>query len=95
MATGGLDRLERGVSRAAEALRKLRAEQDLLRGENARLVEELRGLAARLAALERSAPGADEVRRLRSLERSRRELRGRVAELLRLAESLTDEGSST
>jgi hypothetical protein len=90
-----LDRLEQGIARAAGRLRELRAERDKLLGENAKLLEEIRALRGRIAAMERAAAGADELRRLRSLERQRRELRGRVAELLRIAESLTEEGSAS
>ena len=86
-----LERLEEGIERAMGRLADLRAERDALRSENARLAAEVHTLRDRVAAYERAAPGADEIRRLRVLERQRRELRGRVADLLRLAEALTQE----
>jgi FtsZ-binding cell division protein ZapB len=89
-----MDRLEEGIARATERIRHLHAEGEALREENARLIEELRAIRERLGALERATAGGDNLRRLRTLERQRRELRGRVAELLRIAESLTEEGSS-
>ena len=91
MSSSGLDRLEEGVARTVELVRVLRAERESLRRENARLLEEVRGLRERLAGAARTAARPEQLQRLRRLERERREVRGRLSEILRLAEALEKE----
>lgn len=93
-----LERFEAAVSRARATLAELRAERQALRDETARLREEgahlraeNRTLRERLAEMGRAAGNTEEGRRARQLERRQRELRGKLLDLLRMADRLAGE----
>jgi regulator of replication initiation timing len=90
METSGRQRMEEVVGRAAEALRRLRDDAEAERKENERLRAEVVALRDRLGELRRAAVHDPNSRELRRVEKERRELRGRLTSLLRLADSLMD-----
>ena len=59
---------------------------------NESLRVQVKELKERLVSLKQTTGSQTDARRIRQLEKERRELRGRVASLLRLADSLLEEG---
>ncbi len=97
----GFELLEQKVHKAAARLRELAGERDALRAEAASLRAETESLKARLHKAEEEARSGDSraqpelraraekaERELAALQHDREELRGRVAKLIELLESL-------
>ena len=77
-----IDRLEEKVKRLVEMITELRAEQARAADENARLVQELDTLRARIADAERTST------ELTALRDEREMIRSRVAEMLEQLEAI-------
>ena len=92
MSDPGLERFEKVVGRTVDTVRRLKAEAESSRRENESLRVQVKELKERLVSLKQTTGSQTDARRIRQLEKERRELRGRVASLLRLADSLLEEG---
>ena len=77
-----IDRLEEKVRRLVQMIAQLRAEQDRAAGDNARLIQELDAMRARLA--DADAAGSE----LTALRDERDLVRARVAEMLEQLEAI-------